>query len=43
MDNRDVGILLQGNNIKLKRYYFDQMCKLIGIKAIYRAPLEDKS
>lgn len=44
MDNRgDTGILLQGNNIKVNRFYFKQMCKLIGIKAIYRAPLEDKS
>ena len=43
MENNDVGIILQGNNIKLRRYYFDRMCKYIGIKAIYRAPLEDKS
>lgn len=43
MDNKDTGILLQGNNIKLNRFYFKQMCKLIGIRAIYRAPLEDKS
>lgn len=43
MDNKDVGILLQENNIKLQRHYFKEMCQLIGIQVIYRAPLENKS
>ena len=42
MDNRDVGVLLNGNNIKIKRFQFAQMCHLIGIQVIYRAPKEDK-
>lgn len=42
MDDRDVGVLLNSNNIKLRRFHFAQMCRLIGIKAIYRAPKEDK-
>lgn len=42
MDKKDVGILLNGNNIKLHRQYFKQAVKLIGINVIYRAPMEDK-
>lgn len=42
MQDKDVGILLNGNNIKLQRFYFKQMCDLIGIKAVYRAPKKDK-
>ena len=42
MDKKDVGILLNGNNIKLHRQYFKQTVKLIGINVIYRAPMEDK-
>jgi hypothetical protein len=43
MDNKDVGILLNGNNIKLHRQYFKQTIKLIGINVIYRAPMENKT
>ena len=43
MDNKDVGILLNGNNIKLHRFYFKQIVKLIGINVIYRAPMENKT
>ena len=39
-DNDKTGILLGDKNIKLHRKYFEQMCKLLGIKAIYRAPLD---
>ena len=42
MDKKDVGILLNGNNIKLHRQYFKQTVKLIGINVIYRALMEDK-
>lgn len=35
------GILLK-NDIKLHRKYFNEMCNLIGIKVIYRAPRKDK-
>lgn len=42
MDNKDVGILLNANNIKLARIHFKQVCKLIGIRVIYRAPMENK-
>lgn len=40
MDNK-YGILLN-DNIKLHRIYFKEMCKLIGIKVVYRAPRPDK-
>ena len=39
-DNRnDYGILLN-KDIKLHRFYFKQMVKLLGINCIYRAPLK---
>jgi hypothetical protein len=40
MDNK-YGILYN-DQIKLHRKYFNEMCKLIGIKSIYRAPRKDK-
>lgn len=43
MESRDVGILLNQNNIKLQREYFKKMLKLIGIKTIYRAPRPSKT
>lgn len=43
MDNKDTGLLLQKNNIKLYRTYFKQMTKLLGIKVMYRAPREGKT
>lgn len=43
MDKKDVGILLNGNNIKLHRQYFKQTVKLMGINVIYRAPMENKT
>ena len=42
MKNEDVGVLLNGTNIKLHRTYFKQMVKLIGINVIYRQPMENK-
>ena len=42
MDNKDTGILLNQNNLKLQRFYFEQMVRLIGINVIYRAPRKDK-
>ena len=42
MKSKDVGVLLNGNNIKLHRFYFKRMVKLIGINAIYRQPMENK-
>lgn len=42
MDKNDTGLLLNPNNIKLQRFYFKQMVKLIGIMTLYRAPI-DKS
>lgn len=43
MDKKDVGVLLNENNIKLNRLYFKQTCKLIGIQVIYRAPMPNKT
>lgn len=42
MDNNNFGILLNGKNIKLNRFYFDQMAKMIGVRLIYRAPKPSK-
>lgn len=42
MANRsDYGLLITPD-IKLHRTYFKQMCSLIGIKVVYRAPRPDK-
>ena len=41
-DNNYTGILLNPDNIKLNRFYFEEMCRLLGIRCIYRAPREDK-
>ena len=42
MDRNDTGLLLNPNNIKLQRFYFKQMVKLIGIITLFR-PIIDKS
>lgn len=34
----DFGLLMHGNDIKLHRKYFMEMCKLLGVKVIYRSP-----
>lgn len=40
--NSNYGLLLHEKDIKLHRKWFEEMCKLIGIKVIYRAPRPDK-
>lgn len=40
MENKDTGLLLNDQNIKLHRTWFKQMCNLIGINAQYRAPID---
>lgn len=42
MEQKDVGVLLNSNNIKLQRQYFKQMVRLIGVQVIYRRPMENK-
>lgn len=42
MEQKDTGILLNQNNLKLQRFYFEQMVRLIGINVIYRSPRPDK-
>lgn len=42
MEKKDTGILLNQDNLKLQRFYFEQMVRLIGINVIYRAPRENK-
>ena len=42
MNNKDTGLILNENNIKLQRFYFNQAVKLVGINVIYRAPIEGK-
>lgn len=36
------GLLLNKKNITLHRSWFKQMCDLLGIKVLYRAPIEGK-
>lgn len=40
--NRDYGILINEDNIKLHRHYFHEMVNLLGINCIYRSPKNDK-
>lgn len=35
--NNNYGLLLNEKNIKLQRKWFIEMCKLVGVKVIYRA------
>lgn len=39
--NNKYGLLLN-QDIKLQRHYFKEMCSLIGINVVYRAPKKDK-
>ena len=41
-NNNNYGLLLDAQNMKLHRQYFEEMCNLIGIKVAYRAPRPDK-
>ena len=41
-NNDNYGILLDEQNMKLHRAYFEEMCNLIGINVLYRAPKPDK-
>lgn len=41
-NNNNYGVLLDEQNIKLHRVYFEEMCNLIGIKVLYYAPRADK-
>jgi len=43
MENSSTGLLLNADNIKLHRQYFEEMCRLLGIMVIYRAPREGKT
>ena len=42
MEQKDTGIVINQNNLKLQRFYFNQMVRLIGINVIFRAPRPDK-
>lgn len=42
MEN-NYGLLLNERDIKLQRKYFDEMCTMVGIKVIHRAPRAGKS
>lgn len=37
MENKDTGLLLNANNIKLHRFYFKQTVRLIGINVLFRS------
>ena len=41
MEQSDVGILLNQDDMRLHRMYFDEMAHMIGIRTIYRAPRPD--
>ena len=43
MEQRNTGILLDSSDIKLHRAWFEEMCSLLGIICIYRAPRENKT
>ena len=38
MENKDTGLLLDAQAIKLHRRYFAEMLKLLGINVLYRSP-----
>lgn len=41
--NNDYGLLLKERDIKLQRKYFEEMCTMVGIKVIHRAPRAGKT
>ena len=41
-NDSNYGILFNGPDMQLQRRYFNEMCSLIGINVIYRAPRKDK-
>lgn len=43
MEEQYTGLLLNPNNIKLHRKYFEQMTSMIGIQVLYRPPREGKT
>lgn len=43
MEQSDIGILFREKNLKIRRRYFEEAVRLIGIQCIYREPLEGKS
>lgn len=43
MEKTNYGLLLRPSDIKLNRKYFKEMCSLLGIKVVYRAPRQDKN
>ena len=43
MENQDTGFLLNKQNISLQRTYFKEMCRLLGINVLHRAPREGKT
>jgi len=41
--NQNYGLLLNERDIKLQRKYFEEMCTMVGVKVIHRAPRPGKS
>lgn len=41
VDNNNYGALVREKDLKLQRTYFMEMCRLLGIKVIYKAPLSN--
>ena len=41
-NDKKYGLLINESNIKLHRFYFREMVRLLGINCIYRAPLPNK-
>lgn len=39
-ETEKTGLLLNPANIKIHRLYFAQMCQLLGIRVLYRAPID---
>lgn len=38
MESQDTGLLLNKEDIELQRGYFKEMCRLLGINVVYKAP-----
>lgn len=41
--NTNYGLLLNEKDILLQRHYFDEMCSMIGVNVIHRAPRQGKT
>lgn len=43
MNDNNFGLLIHEKDIKIHRAYFKEMCKLLGVKVVYRSPKNENS